>query len=576
MKKIVALTLVFLMLFANISLANSIDTINIKAEIKKDGSVMITDHRIFQADSGTEHYISLGNLGDSIITDFKVLDENNKLLEEVEKWDVNASREEKAGKYGINFTSKGVELCFGIGELGRREFTIQYRVTNFIKNLNDGNQTFYWKFINEDMDPISFVNIEITNEIGYKFEAPTTRIWGYGYKGQTAITSDKLTATTDKNDPSINYMVVLGIFDGKVFDSQSKLDKSTDQLIEQSRQGSFIYRKDGSKQYYKNQKDGSKQYYKNQKDGSKQYYKNQKDNGGLFKFILKIVVVLTGAVSLAISKRRKNNLKFVETDNLDYYRDLPDENFLILDYLVEEANVQSIISALLLKWIVEERLVNKKIEEGFIFKKEKDVFKINFTDTRPFDSTIEKDFWDIVLKACGKDDILTQSELNSYIKNNTKRFNTWMESINKTSKNYLIRNNYVKEQSKKSFFGSTLYERTEKGINLQKQIYGLKKYLLDFSLLNERDVNYVKLWDKYMIWAAYLGITKEVYEQFKVVDPQFEQQVYYNPATFIYINSISNSAYNSSIQSSSSGFGGSSFGGGGGGSFGGGSGGGTR
>lgn len=557
MKKIVTLTLVFLMLFANISFANSIDSINIKAEIKKDGSVMITDHRIFKIDKGTEHFISLGNLADSTVTDFKVFDNSNKLLKKIDKWNVNASREEKNGKYGINHTSNGIELCFGIGELGKKEFTIQYRVTNFIKNLNDGNQTFYWKFINENMDPIDFVNIEVTNEIGYKFETPKTRIWGYGYKGNTQIFSDKLIATTAKSNPSINYMVLLGIFEGKVFDSQSNFDKSTEQLIEQSRQGSFIYRK----------------------DGSKQYYKNQKDNGGLFKSIWKIVVVffaLIGAGSLAISKRRKDNLKFEETDELNYYRDLPDENFLISDYLVEEANVQSIISALLLKWIVEERLVNKKIEEGFIFKKEKDVFKINFTDTRPFDSTIEKDFWDIVLKACGKDDILTQSELNSYIKNNTKRFNTWMESINKTSKNYLIRNNYVKEQSKKSFFGSTLYERTEKGINLQKQIYGFKKYLLDFSLLNERDVNYVKLWDSYMVWAAYLGITKEVYEQFKVVDPQFEQQVYYNPSTFIYINSISDSVYNSSIQSSYSGFGGTSFGGGGGGSFGGGFGGGSR
>lgn len=558
MKKIVALTLVFIMLFANISLANSIDSIDIKAEIRKDGSVMITDHRIFQADRGTEHYISLGNLGDSIITDFKVLDENNKLLEEVEKWNVNASREEKAGKYGMNNTLKGVELCFGIGELGRREFTIQYRVTNFIKNLNDGNQTFYWKFINEDMDPISFVNIEITNEIGYKFESPTTRIWGYGYKGQTAITSDKLTATTDKNDPSINYMVVLGIFDGKVFDSQSKLDKNTVQLIEQSKEGSYSYSKDDNKQSYSNSSRNRDRFF-----------------DIIFSFIYPILVLI-GVGSFSFSKRRKNNLKFVETDNLDYYRDLPDEDFLTSDYLVAEANVQSIISALLLKWIVEERLVNDKVEEGFIFKKEKDAFKINFTDTKPFDSQVEQDFWNIVIRACGKDDVLTQSELNSYIKKHRSTFNTWMESINKTSKKYLIRNNYVKSQEKKSFFGSTIYERTEKGINLQKQIYGFKKYLLDFSLLNERDVNYVKLWDKYMIWAAYLGITKEVYEQFKVVDPQFEQQVYYDPATFIYINSISNSAYNSSIQSSSSGFGGSSFGGGGGGSFGGGSGGGTR
>lgn len=557
MKKIVAMTLVFIMLFANISLANSIDSINIKAEIKKDGSVIITDHRIFQADKGTEHFISLGNLGDSVITDYKVFDEDNQILEDVGDWDVNASREQKAGKYGMNWTPNGLELCFGIGKLGKRDFTIQYRVTNFIKNLNDGNQTFYWKFINKDMDNIGFVNIEVINDIGYKFETPKTRIWGYGYKGSTKISSEKLIATTDKENPSIDYMVILGIFEGKVFESNSKLDKSTKELIEQSKEGSFIYGKDGGKREH-----------------------NTKNNGGSFfdvitKFIYPILVLIWLG-GFTFSKRRKDNLEFVERKDLNYYRDLPDEDFLTSDYLVAEADVQNVISALLLKWIVEERLVNEKIKQGLIFKKEKDAFKINFIDTRPFDSELEQDFWNIIIKACGRDDILTQSELNSYIKNHRERFNTWMESINKRSKSYLIRNKYVKEQEKRSFFGSKLYERTEKGINLQKQIYGFKKYLLDFSLLNERDVSYVKLWDSYMIWAAYLGITKEVYEQFKVVDPQFEQQVYYDPATFIYINSISNSAYSSSIESSSSGFGGSSFGGGGGGSFGGGSGGGTR
>ena len=111
---------------------NKIESIHIEANIQEDGSVIIRDHRIFYAEEGTEHYISIGNLGDSDLTAFIVYDENNNSLENVDKWDIEASFSEKAGKCGINYTDNEIELCFGLGEYGRREFTMEYKITNFI------------------------------------------------------------------------------------------------------------------------------------------------------------------------------------------------------------------------------------------------------------------------------------------------------------------------------------------------------------------------------------------------------------------------------------------------------------
>ena len=148
---------------------NTIESIDIKAEIQDDGSVIITDHRVFYADEGTEHYVSLGNLADSEVFDFKVFDENGKELEDVGTWDTSGTIEEKAGKSGINYIDDGLELCFGIGQYGRREFTLQYKVTNFVRNLNDDYQAVYWKFINEDLQPLDKATVTITNTKGYEF-----------------------------------------------------------------------------------------------------------------------------------------------------------------------------------------------------------------------------------------------------------------------------------------------------------------------------------------------------------------------------------------------------------------------
>ena len=148
---------------------NQIESIHIKAIIQEDGSVIIRDHRIFYAEEGTEHYISLDNLGESVLLDFTVYDEKGNPLEDVGEWDVYASFSDKAGKYGINHAGSGIELCFGLGEYGRREFVIEYKLSNFIFNLSDGHQGFYWQFINPNMDPIKNIQIEVQTDVLFEF-----------------------------------------------------------------------------------------------------------------------------------------------------------------------------------------------------------------------------------------------------------------------------------------------------------------------------------------------------------------------------------------------------------------------
>ena len=50
---------------------------------------------------------------------------------------------------------------------------------------------------------------------------------------------------------------------------------------------------------------------------------------------------------------------------------------------------------------------------------------------------------------------------------------------------------------------------------------GLKRYLKDFSLLEERHAVEVSLWDEYMVYAQLFGIAKQVRKDFQKICPEY-------------------------------------------------------
>ena len=61
---------------------------------------------------------------------------------------------------------------------------------------------------------------------------------------------------------------------------------------------------------------------------------------------------------------------------------------------------------------------------------------------------------------------------------------------------------------------------TEKGAEEKEQWKGLKKYMLNFSLLNEKEVPDLILWEEYLVYATAFGISKKVIEQMKALYPE--------------------------------------------------------
>ncbi len=576
--KIGRILFVILSLFAfvfpkEVLAANPIESIHITADIQADGSVIIKDHRIFNAEEGTEHYLSLGNLDDSELLDFTVYDENGQPLEDIGEWDVDASFEEKAGKYGVNYVGNEIELCFGLGGYGRREFTVEYHLSNFVKDLEDDHQAFYWQFINPYMDPIDTIQIDVTTNTDYLFENPATRFWAFGHEGGTTeITSEALVMNSGEWFDQSEYVVLLGIFEGAPFQTNSNLSETSESLIEMAMSGATL--------------DGTT--YDDYLDGM--FDDQSTSSSGIASFIIGAIIRIFGFIlivgtfiGIGSSSKKRNEGKFRTTVSEDqYFRDIPyDGQFIHTQYFLDN-EISDWISSFILKWVSEGRLQDSVEEVGLIFKKDKLALIINTEAPSP-ENKIEARLWAMVLKAAGDDRILSEKEFNRYVRRNLSTFDSWIETVKEDSKDQMEAEGYLEAMTTKvlGIFNQESITITTDGQQLGDHIEAFKNYLVDFSLIHEREVSHVVLWQEMMIWAAYMGIAEEVYDQLKIVNPEIERQMPYSPRTVIMANNFAHSVQSthssaSSSSSSYSGGGGSSFGGGGGGSFGGGSGGGTR
>ena len=101
---------------------------------------------------GTECYIGLANLGPSVVKDLEVTDETGTRFLNVD-WDINQSRSWKTLKCGIVETSKGYEICWGLGDSGERTYTTTYTLTSMVYRYADGVDGMRHVFLDQSVSP---------------------------------------------------------------------------------------------------------------------------------------------------------------------------------------------------------------------------------------------------------------------------------------------------------------------------------------------------------------------------------------------------------------------------------------
>ena len=552
MKKKLMLFIFLLMLCPLYAKADHIYNIDMDIYLEEDGTARITEIWDVQADSGTEWYKQMYNLGNQELSNFTVSMDGRNL--QYKEWNVNESLLEKSGYYGINNVSEGIELCFGKGDMSRHSFTLNYTLSNFVTNTSDSQVVYQTLFPNVTLD-----NFTVTVSSFYEFP-DTLDVWGYGYQGLAYVSNGKIEMTNDGYSVNNDYVVLLAKFPASTFktDNYNGDFGSFDDILNMANEGTYEY------DY------GTKQ----------SFWANL---FGIFMTFITTILpigIIIGAI-VAASKNGygyKDN-KIIDKKNVPMFRDIPcNKDIYYANALINLNNFDyketNIFGAIILKWLRQGKIAFRNETKG-IFNKETSMIDLTLNPT--FDTDIESELFNIMYQA-SEDGLLESKELEKWAKKHYEKFLGLFTRI----KNYKIDelkasqhiyHRITKEECKKKYVMDDMI------YNDSIELYGLKKFLKEFSDMKNKEAIEVKLWDEYLMFAYLFGMAEKVAKQFKNLYPEIVREMEANNldyGTFVYINNISTrtvhaaSAARQAAESYSGGGGGFSVGGGGGGSFGGG------
>ena len=308
--------------------------------------------------------------------------------------------------------------------------------------------------------------------------------------------------------------------------------------------------------------------------------------------ILMLLFILCKIVKYARTMKQTPKLK--PSIEIDYFRDIPNEDLTPAEaaflYYFEnnlmDANISKVVSATMLNLALK-----KYIEFSVDNSEKKEKIKITILDNNEENidklKTDEKVVYEILKKV--SDTSFTMKELEKYAKKHYEDFLSEINSIkDEAGKNLESVKLYDSKVEKKAsswmskfilyfmfgiiscFVGMMamkygtivtvllsilailmvivlaqcilLNKRnrvlTQEGIDEAAKWKGLKKYMENFSMLDEREVPELILWEKYLVYATAFGIADKVLKQLKIKYPQLMEDNNYVYMPLIYSNAM--------------------------------------
>src|SRR5699024_1945099 len=315
-----------------------LENLHIQVIIDDNGDAKIIETRHATLSEGTENYNVIGNLGKSDIKDFKVTEDGQE-YEFLKKWDLNASREEKAFKNGIIKTGDGYELSWGIGDYGKHEYVVEFVVTDFIKQLKDA-QVLLWRFVNDEQN-IPPENVAVEIEENKNLSDQEEKIWAFRFTVDIHFSNRKVVAQSTKPLTAENYVTLFVQFEDGLFATKDKINKSFEEVQDEAFVGSD-YGKEGPAS------GGFKGFIATAFDWIKK----------IIKFIFGLVVVVFLGIAYLFyrkgtkgMKRRKVIRKYKEKYYCEYpYKGDHLDAYYIM-YKMGLGSLENLFTSLLSKWI---------------------------------------------------------------------------------------------------------------------------------------------------------------------------------------------------------------------------------
>ncbi len=516
---------------------------------------------------------------------------------------------EKGAYYSLINSKSDYEIAWGVSINGRdtKRYEINYTVDNIIHKYNDCAE-LYWQFIGKSFEiDADFVDgTVILPQNNYTKE--DIKVWAHGQlNGNINIISNNEIKFEVSNFKAGEMLEVRIAMPTSLFPSSNKIISvaKLDSIIEEET-------------IWANEANEERQRTENIEKMIDLIVKGFCIFSIIF-FLIKLVKYI------GIMKKTP---KLVPDIKLDYYREipggddaLPTDAAFLQGYM--ESNIPNIVSSMMLDLALKKALAFEIIDKTP--SKQEITVKLLLEDSNKL-KIEEKILYDYLEKVVKKENSFTMKDLEKYIEKHITSFNKMTNNIIEETKNTQVKKGIFdleinKVHSKNigisilyfvlaiftlfaSIMLSSLYSRaylliiplvlfiilfivtlnvaqryngvTQEGVNQKERWNGLKKYMKDFSLLDEKEIPALVMWERYLVYATVFGIAEKVLKQLKLKYPELSDEGALTGTTYMYlmystginrslISSINNSissSYASGNYSSGSGSGGGFSGGG--------------
>lgn len=488
MKRLLTLGMVCMLLPATARSQSVVDSVFIDVALADDGSARVRE--TWQIDvSGdiTEWYRVVDNLGEMDVRSLRVRDEGGQWYRtEDGDWDVDRSRSQKAGRCGMVRKSDGYELCWGVGSSGFHTYVAEYELLGLVKGHADADGFNYMFVARDQGSPPAYIQVKIYKP-GLGFSQENTKIWSFGFEGEINLVDSAVVAQTTAPFTQRSGLIVLAGFEKGLFRPALQESRTFDEVREAAFEGSA----------YAEARAGGK---KSLEDRIIEFFCDH-----ILYFLAGLFGLLAFlAVRKAVLRKRKKKELFGGSEkDVNWFRDVPMKGNLqrangILNAMKGSSDYKKLIAAYIT------RLFYRKAFEVTRDAKGRPVMRVlplevDPTEETSMDTDLEFDLYNFFMKAAGDNGLLENKELKRWAKQHRETVHNWYEKLDPALTVWNVRKEDV------------------------RQVFGLKKFLKDFTLIEDRGVVQVQLWNDYLIFASLFGIADRVRKDFKQVCPEYFQ-----------------------------------------------------
>ena len=561
MKRLLSFLTVLLLLIPTAVDASGtrVNSIDINCQIDQNGTATFVEKWDMDVSEGTEGYKIFNGMSDQPLKLIGVTDDRGKTYTNIGSWNSDLSKEYKTNKCGLIRDDGHYELCFGLGDYGRRSYTMTYQIDHFVNQYED-QQGINYAFISDMALNVGDVTIRVSGITPYSKD--NAKIWAFGYSG--SVNFDDGSVVLQTHSLNSNKMQLLMGLESNAYASPNKRHAS----------------------------EKFEDVVKDAKEGSS-YSKGMSKEAKIMLFIfITFVIVMVISIIVAVIVFSDSGVVFengrtIKGKEVTPFREIPcDKDIFLFYYLAKKLDIigddesrENLISGFILKWVRDGIITIREKESGAIVKKKN--YDMYLDVDAKFENKQETALYKMFILA-SKDGVLQTKAFQKWCGKHYKKIDSWFTKVDNVTEDSMNKNGYAKTATvyKRILFWNIPRDRTvwtNKAYDQCLYVWGFNNFLEDEDNMKEKAAIEVKLWDEYLIFAAVLGIADRVEKQLKVAIPRYEEMTTYNRfPIYYYTHTFAHNSMSAATAAASAGQGGSSSFSGGGSSFSGGGGGGVR